>query len=83
MKKLWTVLYEAEIVVYAETQDAADKIAERHRRDAEMEHARTYETGKCLPYAWEPDCVPYGEDELSIADIWALPSGSPDRGGSP
>ncbi len=76
MKKLWTVLFEAELVVYAETQEEATKLGERHRRDAEMDHARTYETGKCMPYGWEEDCVPYGEDDLSIKDIWALQTGS-------
>lgn len=75
MKKLWAVLYETEIVVYAETEDEATKIADRHRRDAESDHTRTYEMGRCLPYGWDSDCVPYGEDELSIADILALPSG--------
>lgn len=80
MKKLWVVLYEAENVVYAESQEAAEKISERFRRDAELEHARTYEMGKCLPYGWEGSCIPYGEDELTIDEILAGPSESKAEG---
>lgn len=79
MKKLWTVTFEAELVVYAETQDEATKYGERYRRDAQIDHVHTLEMGKRLPYGWEEDCVPYGEADLSIKDILALQTGSAEK----
>lgn len=73
MKRLFTVTFEGSLVVHAENRDEAERIAEKHRRDvmADISMSSVYETGRCLPEGWEDECVPYGEDDLSIKDIWA------------
>lgn len=80
-KQLYVVSIEAEIVVLAESEDQAEKLAKKAKRDVDDWDYR----GKAMshmPSGWEGDCVPFGlsEDSDPARDIdgWVEAGAAPE-----
>lgn len=79
MKKLFAVEIEGEIVVAAESEDAAVQLANTmidgynsFKDDLCAISARVVQRKEDLPEQWDADCLPYGlTDTRSIGEILA------------
>lgn len=81
-KKLWMVPLELTVVVYAEDESEAMRIAEDEWNDGcqlpEAGYANPITSARNLPGEWDADSLPFGEqdddEELTIGEILAKAS---------
>ena len=88
MKKLYTVTLSTDIVVYAESEAEAEKIA---RGNSVYDLGSTHDdlepevwTDFQIPHGWNEGCIPFGvdvEDQKTIGEILAEtpPTGGEDK----
>jgi hypothetical protein len=68
-KRLFTVSFETEVVVLADSQEQAEKIAQRSVRsiDADQWDASASPMS-CMPGGWDGGCIPFGAGDPQEPD---------------
>lgn len=73
MKQLFTVVIETEVIVLAESEDKARRIAQNAMRVDIDASTFDYTAGPMngVPGGWDSSCLPYGSANRSLGDLIA------------